>query len=203
MKVNRNDIEKEFEKCFSDTPLVFSERIRAVVVLSYGPDPNFSAGNDRSEKNSQLVSRVRYGAELIGKLPGKPLLIFDGYDIQLSHMRDIARENGISDDGMYLLNCGSTDTANTKTQCQALATDKNVNYLTPIVIVTNRYHVPRVARTATLILPDKVDFYVLGVPGDNMSYDVKKNIESEIEKIIKYSEKGDIADYPRTNHGNH
>ncbi|MCX6735945.1 MAG: YdcF family protein [Candidatus Parcubacteria bacterium] len=192
----RKNLQKEFEQCYLSVPKTNSPDIEGVVILSH-VDYNFDTEDMQCKFSNELISRIEYGAKMFLDSSLKPFLIMDGCRSQLLLMQERATSLGVRQDQIYLLDGGDIASSNTKKQIEALRDDPIISKMKKIVFITNTYHVPRVRRTASLLIPENISFDVFGVPNDISLYDKQNAINGEIERILKYIEKGDIAITPR------
>jgi len=192
----RENIQTEFEVLYRGDLRKMPEDADAVVVLSH-VDYAFPSEDERRRYTKELVSRIDYGVELLKKTKTDTYFVMDGCDVQLPLMIKRAVDMGVSEAQIYTIDGGDIDSSNSKKQIEVLRDDPIVGRMKKIVLITNTYHVPRVLRTASKILPEEMSFDVFGVPNDAYLYDKQKMIDGEIERIVKYSTKGDIALVPR------
>ncbi len=192
----RKNLQKEFEQCYLSVPKTHSPDIEGVVILSH-VDYNFDREDPRCKFSDELISRIEYGAKMFLDSSLKVFLIMDGCRSQLLLMEERAIGLGVRQDQIYLLDAGDIAFSNTKKQIEILRDDPITSKMKKIVFITNTYHVPRVRRTASLLIPENISFDVFGVPNDISLYDKQNAINGEIERILKYIEKGDIAITPR------
>lgn len=168
----------------------------AVVVLSGAPRklPDGSL----EERSPENISRVEWGAQVVFVGGASFPLYLCGATEQLGPMFEIGRGSLGMKNPDYAtellqlkpLDAGPRGEANTPSQFRAIASLG----LKCVVVVTSGYHVPRVLLTALRQAPD-VSCAVSGVPYYcDWRYDVAKMVEGEIDRIISYSRKGDIAD---------
>jgi translation elongation factor P/translation initiation factor 5A len=104
---------------------------------------------------------------------------------------------GIPSARAFLQDNGSDERANTKTQCETIASDERTKDLRSIVLVTSSYHIPRVQRTAGKVLSKATKFVVIADMQDYTTFNVYLKVLGEINRILEYSEKGDILAWPR------
>lgn len=158
--------------------LVTFEQTDAIVVLSW-----------EGYKNPEHASRLSLGIEMYKNLRDKigipPVFVINAETKQLPLMKEHAHELGMVDE-ILLLDCGAAGVANSKTQIEVLAADPRTKNLRRIILVTSNYHVPRVQRTASKILPIGMNFSVFGAHG----HDSFSRIYGEINRIVQYSKKG-------------
>lgn len=178
-----------------------------VVVLSAPPTITLQG---TIEDNVENTARVLYGVALVEEITAKRLLVpvemlnadhlfqakvmltLNGETEQLYALRCIAyKEGSFPKELVELINSGDRDESNTMTQFQAM--DRDLRYLgCPMVVVTSGYHVPRVRRTARLWLRNP-RLVIAGVPYSRYPYGTEEE-EKEVEKILRYAKRGDIAD---------
>jgi uncharacterized SAM-binding protein YcdF (DUF218 family) len=192
----RKILQQEFEQRYGGAPEKLPADIDAVVVLAQ-EDYNFPADDIRRQYTKELISRVEYAVELLKDYPMATVLILEGARVQLPMMKKCAIDAGVEKKRIRLLNHGEINKANTKTQFEILRKELLRKKIKKTIIVTSMYHAPRVLRTASALLPEDIAFDVFGVPNDTHLYNKLKNINGEIERIIKYSQKGDISAMPR------
>lgn len=157
-----------------------------------------------TSKEPENRSRVRYGVQLQRRItiarrsknPSRrsptPRLVLIGTSEQLAELRELAMESGASRH-VTTLSCGIIGKANTKTQFEVIWTHPFFDGMRHVTIVTSRYHVPRVVRTADRQLPTMPRFTVVGAPARVDPRRLKKLIESEIPRILEYAERGDLS----------
>lgn len=173
----------------------------AVVVLSIRP-PHNGENTERIKYGWELAKRV--AARRLGKLVEEldwdnlqhhsPTVVLNCESECLEDCLETAIEVGILPTKIYLLDSGSLDVCNTKTNMQALADDPELSELKHLTFVTSGYHAPRTARTAHQHLPHHQRFAVHAVPFCRYPYDVLKKVLGEVKKIRHYAAKGDVAE---------
>ena len=212
-------IKEEFRSILSSQENLNTDAIEAIkqtdAIVALSAAPIKEANGEIIEDSPENVARVDVSIELIYEVTARrlnksisdltdedvvkhgPHLVLDGETEQLNAMMEIAKSAGFP--GKIVgLDCGKRGEANTKTQFQAINTDlrfANTNHLT---FVTSDYHIPRVSRTAAAQLTPRIYFDVIAVPHDRYhEYDVYKTVKGEVERIVKYSQTGDIATSPK------
>lgn len=177
---------QEFELLYANPPRIVGNP-KLIVVLS--------EADLRSPEN---ISRVNYGAKLFTELNGSALLVLNGETEQLDTLVELAKEAGAEGESVLRLDCGRMGVANTLDQFKVLLKDGRVNdKLDDCVLVTGLYHIPRTLLTAGKWLPPDINFSVVGDPDDWKVQNSFLKVMSEIPRIIKYSAKGDILEFPR------
>lgn len=179
-----------------------------VVVLSA---PSERHGEKIAEKSDEDVVRIGYAIQAVkntaAKRIGKPVeevtesdiitqgppLILNGETEQLPMMREVAIEQGFPEVKIQLVDCGPHGVGNTKTQFTKMNNDPRLTNARHFTFVSTGYHVPRVTRTALTNLDQQKEFDVIGVPLENHPYDVYRKVRGEVQRIVSYSKKGDIA----------
>lgn len=146
----------------------------------------------RREKNPENVARIVFGISLLEQNPGQAELVLNGETEQLPFMQEAAQDGGHSD--FYLVNSGDRGKSNTLTQFREFANSSRFEELTPTVIITSAYHIPRVARTAARHLP-RGSFWVAGAP-INMFAATGQHIIGEQKRILAYAPKDIDEDVP-------
>ena len=168
-----------------------------VVVLS-GPAIKDSIGHVISYDSPESRSRVEFGVELVKKIAASkggltPSLVLNGVTEQLSTLKRIALEAGLSENKIELVDSGKDGTANTKTQFEVMNRNPLYQKSKHLTFVTSSWHAPRVLRTAEANLSKNIDFSVIPVPSDKVPFDVFKIVRGEVRRIESYSAKGDIS----------
>lgn len=207
-----NLIQDEFRQILENEQLVPKET-DGVMVLS-APPSKVEMEVVAREQNPENRARITFGINVIkqivsektGKsiqdltiedLQSGPLLLLNGDSEQIDPMKELALERDFPADRIVLLNAGSRLTANTKTQFEAVNTEKKLAGAKHITIITTRYHVPRVVRTADKNVRPDLDLTVLGVPFNTYGFNVASKAKGEIKKIIDYAKKGDVSIEPQ------
>ena len=193
------EIIREFRQCLG-TEKEVDPRADAVVVLSIRP-PHYN----------ENIERIRYGWELLQRITalrvGKcatevmasdleqfaPLFILNGETECLADMEETAIFLGVPRKILRLLDSGDLSQANTKVNMKVLAEHPEFSSLHRLAFVTSGYHVPRTVRTAQRNLLPHHAFEVHAVPHGRFSYDVRSRVMSEIHRMRRYCEKGDIT----------
>lgn len=192
----RHELIKEFRHYLCGT-VKLPVRTDAVMVLSH-------ADSDENQ------ARTEYAIEVYKRLIAQSIRI---------NLHEVTKTQALEHGSLFVINCVhqaesmrkqalSADIpeekirevicplgANTKTQFEIMPQDllKTGLHLT---LVSSGDHGPRVIRTADKILPADLDFTFIGRQG---TPDVLPRARDEINKIIRYSEKGDISRYPTRN----
>ena len=209
-------IQTEFRKILTEKKAV-DPKTEAIVILSGKQFTTKESGIIKadSSENAENVARITYAVNVIKTIVSDktivsqkikqpfaeltlhdleehaPILILSGTTEQLSTMRKIALIQGIAPSKMVEIDCGTAQTANTKTQFETIGRYASENGLRHITLVSSDYHVPRVDRTANKILDPNLQYdviYTRGVP-----HDVFQTVKGEVKRIKNYSEKGDIS----------
>lgn len=217
-KTFRHDlIQKEFRTLLENSTYEVPEDTEAVMILSASPRGWHTEAN-QDEDFPEDVRHIEFGVEVYKQMAarklGKPIseltemdlknaalpyFILNGATEQQVMMERITSTLGFPKEKTIFLNCGDHDVANTKTQFTKLAEHPVVGALKHFAVISSRYHMPRVARTASANLPEDVDFDVLSVPLKDFPFDVYRKVRREVKRIMEYKEKGDISEYPREN----
>lgn len=175
-------------------------KIGSVVVLSAPPVMN---GPEHIDDNRENNARIAYAHQLSFASHGlgsTAKLYLNGEAQQLWAMLDISRRLSASNLlEPCMINCGNRGVANTLTQFQTMAADKELCVALKAagmtVFVTSLYRVPRVRRTARCVIDDLFPWIVLGVPMSMYTFELDL-IPSEIARIIKYASQGDLSPEP-------
>lgn len=213
----RELIQKEFRHILKNARYEISENTDAIMVLSASPRGWHTKDNiqeDHPEDTARIKFSIEVYKEFVAKKLKKPIeeiatedlksddlppLVLNGATEQLHMMERIALSLGFPREKIILFNCGDHAVANTKTQFTLLAQNRSTEKFKNIVVISTSYHMPRVARTATVSLPKDVNFDVLGVPVKDFPFNVYRSVKGEVKRIINYSQKGDISAYPHRN----
>jgi uncharacterized SAM-binding protein YcdF (DUF218 family) len=126
-------------------------------------------------------------------------MFFNGVTEEGVYCIELMRKLGVPPEVALFQDCGRRGIANTKSQFEAIREDPRTCDLTSIVLVTSSYHVLRVARSASKLLPESMRFVVLANMDDFLwvPFNPLLKVAGEIERMLKYVEKGDISEYPR------
>jgi len=162
---------------------------QAVIVLT----------GDGTTHERENLSRIERGLSALKALPESVPMYFNGVTEERRYAPDLMRKLGIPKAVALFQDCGLRGVANTKTQFDAIREDPRTRDLTSIVLVTSSYHIPRVARSASKLLSEAMNFVVLADMRDYLlvPFNPLLKVAGEIERILKYADKGDIAEFPR------
>lgn len=145
----------------------------------------------------QRTARLRRPATKQGRvLRGYAPLYLIGTTEQLTDLREMAEEMGCLGEPT-LLDCGPIGRANTQTQFVAINEHFRLSGAGHITVVTSRFHVPRVARTADRWLSERMDFSVVGAPEGLSEVDIESILQREAGRIIEYGQHGDLNVRPK------
>jgi hypothetical protein len=212
-------IQKEFRSILEASDYVLPEKTDAVMVLAAPPTQTGPTANYAQEDNPENVARIRLAIEVCKKVAAKklnkdleqinkedfrsgvmPLLVLNAESERLAMMKKISVEEfHFPPEMVRELNCGPVGIANTKTQFEVFNGDPEFSKFSHVTLITNAYHSPRAARTASMNLPPNIGFDVIGVPLKDFKSNVLRKVLGEIKRILSYTEKGDIAKYSREN----
>ncbi|MBI2010384.1 MAG: hypothetical protein HYS86_04400 [Candidatus Chisholmbacteria bacterium] len=154
------------------------KKIEAVWVLS-GPELRVSGNNGKRIRKGLQVARRHRAA----------YFIFNGVREQ---NRQLKRYLAKSKKWMFrivIFDSNKGRRGNTREQVQTLAARKNLAALQPMVIVSNLPHLPRVKRYLDFFRMLKNQTYLVGV---GSLLDKELTIISELRKLIRYSQIGDL-----------
>lgn len=212
----RELIQEEFRDILEKAHYEISPETDAIMVLSASPPGWDNRAPEERADFPEDVKRIEFAIEVYRRFAsqklGKPLeeltpedlkneslppLVLNGATEQQPMMERIARKYGFPEDKTIFLNCGDHHIANTKTQFTKLSEHPIVGKFKNFVVISTSYHIPRTARTASVNLPEDVNFEMLGVPLEKLPFDVYKKVRGEVKRIELYSQKGDIARTPR------
>jgi len=202
----RKDLEGRYE---------IPDNADGVVVLSAPPALEFQEV-DRREKTPENISRIDFAFDIWKQIAARkfhkkldeldeedlkdsslPPFVLNGETEQLGPMREIAMALGVPPEKIYSVDSGKRGASNTKTQFVETGRDGHLGQAKHLIFVSSSYHVPRVTRMGDMNLPKEMHFDVIGVPYDQFSYDIRRKVRGEVKRIVAYSEKGDIAKWPR------
>jgi len=179
---------------------------RAVVVLSAPPlqsEPDLMRREVHPEQTARILAGIRACEVIAQRLnineAGQlPLLVLSGDTQQLGPMLTRSLEFGFLIDRIRIVDCGSREVANTRTQFETinqwlinagLGLDSK-----PIVFVTSPYHMPRVALTAEVNFLTGANYVVIGADfAPQLSTGISGKSWSEMNRIERYYKKGDCA----------
>lgn len=180
-KNSKSELLEEFEKVKKGKNLKITKDFEAVVVLSgESGDPAYPT------KLKDTEERIQAGIEIfkkIQKLGGNPTLVLNGTDAQNELMKKNAKKEKV--DNLQLIKNPPIPNVSTLTQFQGM---KSL-FFKKIALVTHAYHGPRVKRYAKKYLPKNCQYQFFLLDRDKISQNL---IREEIEKILKYSQKGGI-----------
>ena len=144
------------------------------------------------------LSRIRHSVALLNELGRDVPIIFSGVTEEKDWALSEMKKTGVPEKLCHFQDCGRRGVANTKTQFTTFATDPLTKNMRSIVFITNAYHIPRTKRTAGKYLPKETSF-VISSPIDDYKiyYNAFLKVMGEIDRIMKYSAKGDISVRPR------
>lgn len=183
---------EEFRHFYGQNNQEFPANTNAVVVLSV---------HDSEKENRARIAHASVIWHKIIKKNGwtgsLPEFIINAEKEQLSLMCREAKLFGIPTQMIYQQNAGTRGLANTKTQFEVLSKECKRMGWHSLVLVTSTYHVPRVRRTASKLLPSRVEYYTLGIPNDREFVNTFQKVIGEIDRIVAYYDKGDIHIHPR------
>lgn len=177
-----------------------------VVCLTYLDEKE---GKKIIENNPENIARLKFSLDIIKRITAQkinksidqitaedlaehgPDLIINGEDELIPVMAGMAIEEGFPENKIKSVYCGPAGTVNTKTQCDML-NNISVNEAKHLTMISSSYHSPRVARTADKNLKN-IEFDVIGVPFQDLQYNVFRKVRGELKRILEYREKGDIS----------
>jgi hypothetical protein len=180
----------EFEMAYKRPEVIPQDSDAVIILTADGVQP---AGKEEN------LSRIRHGLgvwRMLFKNWQVPF-IFNGVTEEKELALWTMEEFRLSSDIMHFQDCGQRGSANTKTQMEAINRDSLTRYRKKLVLVTDTYHIPRTKRTAGRHLPQDVQFVVTSNPEDWRINNTAIKIIGEIDRIRKYSAKGDILLRPR------
>ncbi len=175
---------------------------QGVVILS-GPYEKLPDGQIK-EDSQENRARITFGIEVLKKVTAArgeedvrkgPPLILNGETEQLDAMEKIAHSLGYPAEMIELVDCGKRGVGNTKTQFTVMENDARFKGLRHLTFISSAYHVPRVTRTAEKNIGMTTEYEVLPVPLGQFSFNIFM-IRGEIRRILAYTAKGDIAEFP-------
>lgn len=223
-KSERRKIIGEFRKIYTEEATSTDEPIdydaNTVIVLS-GHGMYDSEGQVITWVSPENIVRIGYAIDVIKKIVAHRLnkeevtnkdleqsnirLFLNGESseqentsrAQLDDMRRIALAYNFPERNLKFEDCLKDGKANTLTQFNSINTDPRLAKKDNVIFITSDYHTPRVRRTAVKNLREGLEFSVLPAPQHEYDkYDVFPKVMGEIRRIIKYSQKGDIATNP-------
>lgn len=113
---------------------------------------------------------------------------------QLDDMQRIALSYNFPPERIALEDCVIDGKANTLTQFTVINSDPRLENARHITMITSDYHDPRVERTTDMQLRPDLRFDVLPAPQLlHDRYNVYERITGELDRIVNYSQKGDIS----------
>lgn len=179
--ISKKQLQGEFEKVKKEKNPKITKDFEAVVILSgESGDPANPTNLDDTEERTQAGIEI---FKKIKKLGSNPTLILNGTDAQNGLMEKNAKKEKV--DNLQLIKNLPVPNISTLTQFQGL---KN-KFFKKIVIVTHAYHGPRVKKYAKKYLPKNCRYQLFLLDRDKISQNL---IREEIEKILRYSQKGDL-----------
>ncbi|MFA4930466.1 MAG: NUDIX domain-containing protein [Patescibacteria group bacterium] len=199
----------EFRDRLHEQNYSLPQRTDGIVVLSAPPEK--CEDGTFIERTQENEARIKYSFEIIKQIAAEkagmsseeltedqiiqfsPKLILNGETEQLQMMVEVAHELGIPDGIIQTFNCGDRGVGNTKTQFTLMDKDPEYTNSKHLTFITTSYHVPRVVRTAEKNLSRTKEFEIIGVPYDQLEYNIYRKAKGEIKRILSYSEKGDIS----------
>lgn len=220
-KAERRKIIGEFRKIYAEEAISKEEPIdynaNAVIVLS-GHGMYDSKGEAISWVSPENIVRIGYAIDVIKKIVAHRLkkekvtnkdleqsnisLFLNGESAaqentsraQLDDMHRIALAYNFPGKNLEFEDCVEDGRANTLTQFHSINTDPRLSKADNVIFITSDYHTPRVRRTAVKNLRKGLKFSVLPAPQHEYEkYNVFTKVMGEVRRIIKYSQKGDIA----------
>ncbi|MFH1171414.1 MAG: hypothetical protein V1778_02660 [bacterium] len=143
----------------------------------------------------QRIANARQDSARRGHRRRAPQLYLVGTTEQVHDLGEIAVMVGCIGKPVTL-DCGCIGQANTKTQFMAINAHlpSSTHHIT---IVTSRYHVPRVVRTADRWLPASMQFFVTGAPEGIKKIDIEGILLREFDRILEYGERDDLRVFPK------
>lgn len=220
-KAQRGKLIAEFRKIYSEeatgTPEKIDYNANAVITLS-GHGIYDTKGKAVTWVSPENIVRIGYSIDIIKKIVAHRLnkqsvtnedieksnvLLFlngesaeqeDIYRAQLDDMERIALAYNFPKDHIRKQDCVEDGKANTLTQFHSINKDPRLGRTDTVIFITSDYHVPRAKRAAVKNLRAGLQFSVLAAPQhEYSSYDIYPKVMGEVRRIIKYSQKGDIA----------
>ena len=204
-------IRKEFRDLIENDNYEIPYDTEAIMVISAPPNLNGKT-KEEIEETLENVKRIDLGIEIYKKIIAQklnknisdinqedlknklsPLLVLNGDTEQLVMMERVTLSRSFPLEKIKLINCGDRSIANTKTQFEKTAEDPIVGKFKHITFITTSYHIPRLARTASVLLPKNQNFEIIGIPYKDYPFDIYKKVKGEVKRIINYSQKGDIS----------
>ncbi len=180
-----NELLEEFSRLYKGPVDSLPADASALIILA----------GDRPPMKGESLSRVKLAANLLEKTGAPIPVIFSGVTEERQAAMLMMKEAGIPSEISSFQDCGGFGIANTKTQFEVFMEDPLTKGFDKAVFVTNVCYVPRVRRTAGKVLDPSVAYSVLGAPEDP-SCNLFLKVMEEIDKIIRYSTKGDILGRP-------
>jgi hypothetical protein len=187
MPIDINELLKEFNDLYRNPDQNIPDDIDAIIVLA----------GDRPPTQGENISRIKYAIFLLKKLKKDIPIIFSGITEEKETVVNLMIGLGVPQKLYHFQDCGRFGITNTKTQFETLASDPLIKDFKNLAIITSTYHIPRVKRTAGKFLSPKTRFVVVADSEDWKTYNSFLMVMDEIERILKYSTKGDILTYPR------
>ena len=181
-KIDTKELLEEFIDLYKNPPQNIPSNTEAMFILA----------GDRPPIQGENVSRIKYTLTLLKKLKKNIPIIFSGITEEKETAINLMISLGIPKEICHFQDCGPFGIANTKTQFETFITDPLTRNIKSFTIITNTCYIPRVKRTAGKFLSPKIQFTVIGDPKDWKLNNSFLLVISEIEKIEKYSAKGDI-----------
>lgn len=148
------------------------------------------------QKDEENISRVKYAGRILETLGRDVPVVFSGVTEESKSAPELMIRLGIPQKLVIFQDCGPRGVANTKDQFEVFCSDKRTENIKKLILVTSSYHIPRVKRTAGKLFPVGMEFSVLADLNDFTLFNVYLKVIGEIERILKYSAKGDILAKP-------
>jgi len=174
----RQKLRSEFKQVKMPLKVPFSF-LDAVIVLSA----------DETNVIGETKQRIDEGLKLFKRVPKNCVFMYLGVKAGKKPFIDYVKNN--YDINRFMV-FASRKESSTKTQIKDFAKFMERGKFKKIVIVTSAYHIPRVKRYVKRYISERIAVYFW--PSRKISMH-KKEIETEINKIINYSKKGEFSLY--------
>ena len=141
------------------------------------------SSNVGHENDGDTQRRFEHAVKLLLEQADQPFFVINGSDEQNHQLETTAKLRGVTSEKILLI--PNPPLSNTMTQIKEIS---RRNLPQPYVFVTDPFHIPRVRRYVKKWLPESQSYYSFTNHSIN-----EKDIQSEIEKIIKYANQGDLS----------
>lgn len=180
-KVSKNikqSLRDEFATLATQKPILPPE-IGSIILLT-GESMESTRVEDKDDKDTER--RFEHATQIFLAQKNQPFFVINGRNEQTHQLEIMAKKKGIRSEKIILI---TNPLSNTLIQIKEVLGKKLPQ---PYIFITDPFHIPRVRRYIKKWLPESQSYYSFTEYPIN-----EEDIQSEIEKIIKYANQGDLS----------